>query len=137
MVGALGAAHVILTRAGGGQGFGGGGGGGGGGGFGGGGGGGFFFFGGGALARGGSIVAAIIVVALVVLAVMFVSRSRRTPATAGGIVDHPYPHSDGPAYRPGTVPVVESGQPVAEARPAVVNDGLAAIAARDRGFDVE
>jgi predicted lipid-binding transport protein (Tim44 family) len=135
VVGALAAAH-ILTRAGGGQGFGGGGGGGGGG-IGGGGGGGFplFFFGGGALAKGGSIVVSALVVGAVLLFV--ISRTRRHPVADGVVVAHPYPHTDGPAYRPGTVPVVESGRPIAETRPAPVTDGLAAISAHDPGFDVE
>ena len=138
MLGALAAVH-ILARAGGGQGFGGGGGGGGGVGFGGGGGGGFplFFFGGGALAKGGSIAVIVVIVALLVAAVMFVSRSRRGAFAGGPIVEHPYAHSDAPAYQPGTVPVVESGQPVVESRPAAVNDGLAAIKAHDAAFDVD
>jgi predicted lipid-binding transport protein (Tim44 family) len=132
----LAAAH-ILTRAGGGQGFGGGGGGGGGGGFGGGGGGGFplFFFGGGAVARGGSILVSALVVGIVVLLV--ISRTRRRPLPGGGIVEHPYAHVDGPAYRPGTVPIVESGRAVTEQRPATVTSGLEAIQAHDPGFDVE
>ena len=139
MVGALAPVAHILTRAGGGQGFGGGGVGGGGVGFGGGGGGGFplFFFGGGALAQGGSILLVVVVVGLILLAVMARTR-RRTPLADGGLVEHPYPHSDAPAYQPGTVPVVESGRPVAgPPLAAAVSDGLAAITAHDPGFDVE
>ncbi|HZQ56644.1 MAG TPA: TIM44-like domain-containing protein [Acidimicrobiales bacterium] len=139
MVGALATAAHILTRAGGGQGFGGGGGvSGGGGGFGGGGGGGFplFFFGGGALARGGSILVVVVVLAVILLFVMSRTR-RRTPLTDGGAAAHPYPHSDAPAYAPGTVPVVESGQRVVTPVAAQVSDGLAAITAHDPAFDVE
>src|SRR5579871_312196 len=136
MVGALASAAHILLRAGGGQGFGGGGGGGGS--FGGGGGGGFplFFFGGGALARGGSILLVVVVIGLILFAV--IARTRRdTPLTDGGAVDHPYPHSDAPAYQPGTVPVVGGGRPVAAPAPTAVSDGLAAITAHDPAFDVE
>ena len=125
----------VLARAGGGQGFGGGtdvGGGG----VGGSGGGGFplFFFGGGALAEGGSILTLVVVVGLLLLGVMWISRSRR-PLPAGGIVDHPYPHSDAPAYTPGTVPIVESGRPVVTPVSADAAAGLAAIRAHDPDFD--
>ncbi len=138
MVGALAGAAHILTRAGGGQGFGGGGGGGGGGGSFGGGGGGFplFFFGGGALAKGGSILLVVVVLGLILLAVIMRTR-RGMPLTGDGPIEHPYPHSDAPAYQPGTVPVVESGQRAATRAPAAVSDGLAAITAHDPGFDVE
>jgi predicted lipid-binding transport protein (Tim44 family) len=139
MVGALAIAAHILTRAGGGQGFGGGGGvSDGGGGFGGGGGGGFplFFFGGGAVARGGSILLVVAVLGGLLLLVMAKTR-RRTPLTDGGAVEHPYPHSDAPAYAPGTVPVVESGRPIVTPVATAVSDGLPAITAHDPAFDVE
>ncbi|HEY2430211.1 MAG TPA: TIM44-like domain-containing protein [Acidimicrobiales bacterium] len=126
----------VLARAGGGQGFGGGGGGFGGGG----GGGGFplFFFGGGALAEGGSILTVVVVVGVILVAVMWTSRNRRRPEVAGGVVEHPYPRSDGPAYAPGTVPVVESGRPAAPPPPPPdVDAGLTAIRAHDPDFDVE
>jgi len=131
---------AVLARAGGGQGFGGGGDVGGGGGL---GGGGFplFFFGGGALARGGSILTVVVVLGAILLAVMWASRNRRRPQiaggiteVAGGITEHPYPHSDGPAYAPGTVPVVESGRPIAPPPPPA---GLAAITAHDPDFNIE
>jgi predicted lipid-binding transport protein (Tim44 family) len=139
MVGALATAAHILTRAGGGQGFGGGAGGGGLD-IGGGGGGGFplFFFGGGALAQGGSILLVVVVVGLILLAVVAKTRGgRNAPLPGGGIVEHPYPHSDAPAYQAGTVPVVESGRRVATQVPTAVSDGLAAITAHDPAFDVE
>jgi predicted lipid-binding transport protein (Tim44 family) len=128
---------TVLARAGGGNGFGGGGGGAGGGG-GGLGGGGFplFFFGGGALAQGGSILTVVVAVGLIVLGLMWVSRNRR-PQMAG-VTEHPYAHSDGPAYAPGTVPIVESGQPIAPAPPPTdAQAGLAAIASHDPDFNVE
>ncbi|HVM63793.1 MAG TPA: TIM44-like domain-containing protein [Acidimicrobiales bacterium] len=139
MVGALGAAAHILLRAGGGEGFGGGAGGGGldvGGG----GGGGFplFFFGGGALAKGGSILLVVVVVGLILLAVILKTRGgRNAPLPDGGIVEHPYAHSDAPAYQPGTVPVVGGGRPVTTRAPTAVSEGLAAITAHDPAFDVE
>jgi len=138
MLGALAPAAHVLTRAGGGQGYGGGLGGGGGGVGLGGGGGGFplFFFGGGALAQGGSILLVVVVLGLILLA-LFVRTRRRSPLTDAGVVEHPYPHSDAPAYQPGMVPVVEAGRPVVTPAPAAVSDGLAAIAAHDAGFDVE
>jgi len=136
MAGLLGVVD-ILVRAGGGQGFGGGGAGGGGGGIGGGGGGGFplFFFGGGALAEGGSILVALLVVGGVVLLVA--SRVRSGAVRDRDIVEHPYTHTDGPAYAPGTVPVVEGGAVVTEQRPAPVAAGLDAIRAHDPAFDLD
>jgi predicted lipid-binding transport protein (Tim44 family) len=151
---ALRLAHVF-ARAGGGQGFGGGGGDVGGGG---GGGGGFplFFLGGGALAEGGSIVTVVVAVGALLLAVMWASRNRRRPETAGGIVEHPYPHSDAPAYRPGTIPGIADGPgggggPARWGGPAGAAGGgpagapgggpaaagLAAIKAHDPDFDVD
>jgi predicted lipid-binding transport protein (Tim44 family) len=54
------------------------------------------------------------------------------------LVEQPYPHSDGPAYAAGTVPVVESGRPAAPApAPADVAAGLDAIRAHDPDFDAE
>jgi len=144
------AAVTIFARAGGGQGFGGGdgglGGGLGGGGLGG-GGGGFplFFFGGGALAEGGSILTVVVIVGGLLAMVMWVSRNRRGPLPAGGIVEHPYAHTDGPAYQPGTVPVVEAGRaggprPPSPSAPPAGSDaaaGLAAIEGHDPAFNIE
>jgi predicted lipid-binding transport protein (Tim44 family) len=140
--------RAVLSRAGGGQGFGGGGDDLGGGGLGGGSSFPLFFFGGGALAEGGSILTVVVVVGAILLGVMWVSRNRRRPALDGGpplhatgskgIVEHPYAHSDAPAYTPGTVPVVESGRPIAPPPPpAGAQAGLKAIETHDPAFNLD
>ena len=124
---------MLLTRAGGGHSFSGGGGGGlhtSGGGTG--SGSHFIFFGGGG-GGGGSIIGVIVVVAIILVIVMLVARSRMNTQTAG-VAPSPYPHSDSPAYAPGSLPWDEAA---GASQPAAPSNGLATIQAHDPDFNLE
>jgi len=127
---------AIGQRAGGGHGFSGGGGGGGSGG----GGGGTHVFvggGGGGAAAGGALLFILLFggVAALILVVFLITRFGRGRPAAEGFTPPAYPHSDQPAYAPGSLPW---DQPQGAATTASADDdGLAAIRAHDPDFNPE
>jgi len=131
--------HALLQRAGGGHGFGGGGGGGArGGGISGGGGTPFVGGGGGGLG-GASVIGLIFVfgfVGLLLVIVFALARRRGGGPVADGGPPPAYPHSDQPAFAPGSLPWDES-QPAPQPTAGSLQEGVAAIQAHDPDFSLE
>ena len=98
-----------------------------------------FFFGGGGGAGGaaGALFGVILIVVILLLVVYFVSRSRRGRLGMAGVAPTPYPHSDSPAYAPGSLPWdTDAGNP-GPAAGGSLEAGLAAIHNHDPDFNVE